>query len=412
MWSPLLVSYYPQQCRSTDPLSLDLPLSIRCFGRLYPHRRAIAQRSMRKKGGGGKWKTQHRAVDQSLKSAECSDLTVSSPISPSRQAQPLVRWMSNKRKGQGYRDQRGGGNKKSRRRKHLYVVLDDWNKGFSIHKIDADDFHSDSSEQQDWQLAVLAIGPHAPAQMVCGFGITVPVGEVLYALSYRFFDKEHSVEAMSWAPTAPDAMQHPTEGWSWKTLPAPPPSFTSDRRVTSYALHPDGCTIFMTTAHRHTPGNQLGTYSFNTKDSVWKWLGGWALPFHGQGYFDSELDAWVGLHQDGYICSCQVASTTCSTSSDYQMTKEKLFCKDPEAHKRATLTYMGRSKYCLVESVAREGVEYEHALGDHHGCVLHLTIFGLRYNHKGELRTTGHKSTRSYLVSRHNNNFSPVAFWM
>ncbi|RLN04715.1 hypothetical protein C2845_PM13G00500 [Panicum miliaceum] len=44
--------------------------------------------------------------------------------------------MSDKRRRQNQRA--GGGHKRRRPRKHLYLVLDDWEKGFSIHKIDAD----------------------------------------------------------------------------------------------------------------------------------------------------------------------------------------------------------------------------------------------------------------------------------
>uniref|UniRef100_A0A0A9TYR5 Uncharacterized protein n=1 Tax=Arundo donax TaxID=35708 RepID=A0A0A9TYR5_ARUDO len=365
--------------------------------------------------------------------------------------------MSNKRRGQDNQNKCAGGHKRSRRRKHLYLVLDDWSNGFSIYKIDADSFDDlpsgvvghlpeppvlrlESPVGQvahagmffstmgtkifvfmthccglvyDTNTAVLAIGPHAPAKMECGFGITVPTDDMLYALSYRFFDKHQptSFEVVSWVPTAPDAMQRPTEGWSWKTLPAPPPAFND--RVSSYALHPDGCTIFMTTANQ----GKMGTYSFNTQHSVWRWHGEWALPFLGEGYFDSELDAWVGLHFSGYICSCQVVSprsqnTTPKMQLDWLMTKEKLFCKDPERHAGASLTYMGRSKFCLVETVIREGVEDRLALGDHDGCVIHMTMFGLKYNRQGELRTTDHQSTRSFIVPKHQDYFLPVAFWM
>ncbi|CAN6219671.1 unnamed protein product [Urochloa humidicola] len=357
--------------------------------------------------------------------------------------------MYKRRRGHENQNQLSG-EQRSRRRKHLYLVLDDWKKGFSIHKIDTDSIDSDdtaaaghlpeppafrlespvgsvphvgifftashskifilpnqrSALVYDTETAALAIGPHSPDQMLCGFGITVPTGEMLCALSYRFFDKQHSFEAMSWTST----------GWSWKSLPAPPPTFSNNQLVTSYALHPDGCTIFMTTAYRDRPGTQLGTYSFNTKNHVWKWHGEWALPFQGQGHYDRELDAWVGLHKDGNICSCQVASRSRTLSRimqlNCQMMKEKLFRRDQERHLRASLTYMGRSKFCLVESVIRDGVDEEYPFGDHDGCKIHVTLFVLKYNHNGELRTTHHQSTCSYVVSRYKNYFSPVIFWI
>ncbi|CAN6212778.1 unnamed protein product [Urochloa humidicola] len=352
--------------------------------------------------------------------------------------------MCNKRRGQEEQKQGHGGDKRSRcRRKHLYLVLDDWENGFSIHKIYPETLDSDEPRRlpepallrlespvgcvphchmsfsalgtkifvlmnqrcalvYDTETAVLAVGPHAPSQMVCGFGFTVPAGGMLYALSHRFFDKHHSFEVL----------EHSTQGWSWKTLPTPPPTFTSRQRVISYALHPDGCTIFMTTAYRDTPGAPLGTYSFNTKHSQWRRHGDWALPFDGQGYYDTELDAWIGLHGDGYICSCQVASrsSTSTTQLDWQHTKDKLFCDDWDTQYTASsLTYMGSTRFCLVETVAQE---QGHALGDHHGCVLNLTMFGLNYNHKGELQATNRRSTRSYLVARHKGYFVPFAFWM
>ncbi|XBI37493.1 hypothetical protein VPH35_122788 [Triticum aestivum] len=189
--------------------------------------------------------------------------------------------------------------KRGRGGSSIYLVLDDWTKGYSIHKIQADSFDSDSDSGSDDQhsgaarhlpepptlrlecpvgtvphpgmsfsalgtkiftfmnqrcsliydtkTAAMTIGAHAPADMVCGFGITMVVDEMLHALSYHFRVKQHSFGFMSWGSTAPDALQQPTEGWSWKTLPPPPPTF--HRRVNSYALHPDGCTIFMSTAN-------------------------------------------------------------------------------------------------------------------------------------------------------------------
>ncbi|KAJ1263691.1 hypothetical protein BS78_09G205500 [Paspalum vaginatum] len=309
------------------------------------------------------------------------------------------------------------GGKRSRRQKHLYLVLDDREKGLSIYKMDADSFDSGDQVAEhlpepptlrlespaghlahaatsfsamgtkifalmnqrcclvyDTEMAVLGVGAHAPHQMVCGFGISVAIDGVLYMLTYRSFDKQHPHRLPGHVPT---------EGWSWKALPSPPPTFC--RYVNSYALHPDGCTIFMTTANFDTAGNPLGTCSFNTKESAWRWHGEWALPFLGRAHFDVELNAWVGLHSGGYIASCQVISPTYYNERaptrflDFQTTKEKLFCKDRERHMKVSLTYMeGTNKFCLIEC------------GDDDGYVLHFTIFGLK----------------------HRFNFSPFAFWM
>ncbi|XBI60466.1 hypothetical protein VPH35_041392 [Triticum aestivum] len=262
--------------------------------------------------------------------------------------------MSNKRRGHAGND---SGEKRSRRHKHL------------IHKIQADSFDSDSGYDDQHSSAAR----HQPPAL----RLECPVGTVPHSgMSFATLATCHGV--MSWGSTAPDALQHPTEGWSWKTLPPPPAVF--HRRVNSYI------TNFMTAPSKGC----MGTYSFNTKDSLWRWNGEWALPFIGQAHFDSELNAWVGLRWDGYIFACQVASHSCHNTTptlqlDCQTTKEKLFCKDRNPHTGASLTYMGTGKLCLVQRVKREGVEEALAWGDHDGCVLHISIFGLKYNHKGEL---------------------------
>ncbi|KAL6843798.1 hypothetical protein ACP4OV_026369 [Aristida adscensionis] len=364
--------------------------------------------------------------------------------------------MSSKRQGQDYGNQHGGGGRKRprpvpvrRKRKHLYLALDDWSKGFTIHKIDAESFFSDSDFDADAdsgdqhdpcvlpeapalrleapvgtvthtgasfaalggkifalmnrrcalvydaETAALAVGPHAPARMLCGSGAVVPVGDALYALTPRCFDPHRGVVLDN--PPAAAADVHP-------------------RPPRHLALHLDGFTVFVTAEYRHHPGLHMGTYSFNTEDRVWRWHGEWALPFAGEGHFDAELDGWVGLHKDGYVCCCRVASRsrilTRIMQLESQMVEEKLFRKDPERHLGATLTYMGRSRFCLVESVVGEGVDVKYPFGDHDGCVIRLTMFGLKYNRKGELRTTNHRSTQSYIVSRHKDFFSPQAFWM
>ena len=144
---------------------------------------------------------------------------------------------------------------------------------------------------------------------------------------------------------------------------------------------------------------------------------GRALPFQGQGHLDAELDAWVGLHRNGYICACRVISPSFQSTApcfypDCKMTREDMLAKKSMT---ATLTYMGASRFCLVECAAAKKAEKRRrpTFGSRDGCLIHLTMFGLKYSHKGELQISDHHwSTRSFLVSRHRDHFVPHAFWM
>lgn len=177
-----------------------------------------------------------------------------------------------------------------------------------------------------------------------------------------------------------------------------------DMDVVAYALHPDGRTIFMSTASV--------THSFDTSNDSWKELGGWVLPFKGQAYFDALLDAWVGIHrkEEGYVCCCPVASrsTTASRPPGCRMLKKKLFRHNNEEsggrYLKTTLTYMGNGRFCLVENILRP----EDALDS----VLHVTVFSLEYDRVGELRTKVRPCTRSYAMSKNTMLFSHAAFWM
>lgn len=255
------------------------------------------------------------------------------------------------------------------KKKHLYLVLDDWEEGYSIHKIDVDTLQdlqvgfpepavlrlgapklhttalgsnifiatSPRCEQTptlvyNTESGALTMGLRLPDPLLGCFDIAVAAGDTLYGLSsdHSNVRQQHAFEALSWAPTGDKEpwSERPVMNWSWKSVLSPPP-LNEDEMITSYALHPDGHTIFMSAHDRHDPRLAKGTYSFDAKHCEWRRHGEWVLPFRDQGFFDSGLGAWVGLHRDGYICTCQVASrrgTGTTMQPDWNMSKDKLFC--------------------------------------------------------------------------------------
>ncbi|KAL6646130.1 hypothetical protein ACP70R_017738 [Stipagrostis hirtigluma subsp. patula] len=334
------------------------------------------------------------------------------------------------------------------KKKHLYLALDDWKGGYSIHKIDVENMEHDYLPEPaalrftapeirpmafaavganiliatnpgcsrdlappclvyDTDTGGLAVGPRLPDGYLHDFFPAMAVGERLYAITFVYnedLEASSSLQVLSWAPTTNrQEPWDPKMAWSWSAAPTSPP-FTKDETITSYALHPDGHTIFVST--------DWITLSFDTSNGVWRDLGDWVLPFRGQAYFDDDLDAWVGLHheKEGYICCCSVAPRSAAADTwrpECKMLKEKLFHmeEDPRRHLKATLAYMGDGRFCLVENVLRRRECLE--------SVLHVTVFGLKYDQKGELQTKVRRTTRSYALSKNSSFlFSHEAFWM
>jgi hypothetical protein len=368
-----------------------------------------------------------------------------------------------------------------RPRKHLYLVLDDWEKGFSVHKLDAlslfdpdSDSDSDSDDSgglrrlpdppalritearhspmlfaglsrrifvankrpysaqasgalvYDTETAAMSLGPRLPENPCCLFvaadaAAAAGDGEkkkkarreqetVLYTLSTVDHGGRSQHPSGHLLGVSVHALSAAGEEWSWEGVPAPFAPFDgNEETVIAYAVHPDGRTIFVSTRDRAWRGG--GTYSFHTERREWRSHGEWKLPFRQEGYFERELDAWVGLDEDGYVCACQTACQ--AAAPEWKKTADKLFRKgDPERYMGATLTYMGNNAFCLVESVMQVDVSLRHAYGDGHGCALHLTVFGLKYSREGELQATLRRATTSYAVCKYITGFSHVPLWM
>ncbi|RLM73807.1 hypothetical protein C2845_PM15G20610 [Panicum miliaceum] len=350
----------------------------------------------------------------------------------------------------------------------LYLVVDDWELGYSIHKLDVDEFESDAGGGgnklrrlpepcalrieapadcspailasigtkiffitdrwfraetpmliYDTETASLAVGPRpTPALRPLGFIFFVPVDQRLHAFNPRRGGQQCSFEVLSRAPRDEEdefRLSRIAERWSVASVPAPMP-LGKHELVTAYAVHPDGRTIFVSAWNRSRLVGERdeGTHSFDTRSSVWTWHGEWKLPFHDQGYYVEELDAWVGLRRDGFLCSCAVASRGGTAAlPEWKLGRKTLFREDPKSHVGAPmLTYMGDGRFCLVECAPRPGLTVSEALNDEDGCVLHVTIFEVKYGKRGELETTALHLARSYLVTRYTRGFSARAFWM
>ncbi|CAN6281435.1 unnamed protein product [Urochloa humidicola] len=221
---------------------------------------------------------------------------------------------------------------------------------------------------------------------------------------------------------------------SWRELPDAP-FHTS--KVVSYAVLPGkhATNIFVSVGMITVDA----TYSFQIMADgtigTWKQhVGEWMLPFHGRGYLDPALNAWVGLSmyrlETGHICACELVSPT---SSDYghppawKFSKEKLFSDDPsETHVGATLVYMGSgSRFCLLECVVVH-YKYRHPRPYHFEdkdvdsqlfrYFYRVTTFALKYDENGELTTGGSRRVRYYQAPKEDVTRlmceCPVAFWL
>ncbi|CAO2185995.1 unnamed protein product [Urochloa humidicola] len=300
-------------------------------------------------------------------------------------------------------------------KRHLYLVLEDWEHGYTIRKIDVESFFDvdDDAAAKDPEALpeppvirveadhdqpaffaalgtkMLALQPSAGAPGLPVFdtatlGLAVapqPQGDSLArrpTLVAVGGDRIYGLEGFrvkapnTGAATAGserevrhfEVLRAPAPPgrklWSWNSVPAPPPFDPSS--VVCHAAHPDGRTVFFSAASPSSKPMTGGTFSFNTQRLEWTCHGAWLLPFAGQAHYDARLDAWVGIYgggdtdagaASGRVCSCAVVSPGRRRvpAPETKVGTEALFCEDEKRHAGAALVHMGDGRFCVVECV-------------------------------------------------------------
>ncbi|KAF2921921.1 uncharacterized protein [Oryza sativa Japonica Group] len=343
------------------------------------------------------------------------------------------------------------------KQRHLYLVLDDWEAGYSIHKVVDDDFgarpaaaaakHNPLIRIQaqhaysrffaahgtkiiamhpasfspgipvfDTRTLEMAVYPPPKSRSIICPPVYASVGDRLVTFVHQYLEVLGPHPPRSAAVDDDDEPEPPP--WSWTTV-EPLPQFHSGL-VTGYALHPDGRTIFISIEDCVTFGTRKSTFSFDAGRLEWTRVGDWMLPFEGQAHYDRELDAWVGICRygegTGHLCCCDVppspaADAACTTTLPaWKFCKEVMFKKGFTGYWGATLVYMGDSRFCLVDCRVPDDCDVRTTLR-----VLTITSFGLKYDKAGELVTTRYRAYASIsyqIAGKFKRLEDPIAFWM
>jgi hypothetical protein len=358
-------------------------------------------------------------------------------------------------------------------RQFLYLVVDDWENGYSVRKLDMDALQCDDHDHEPEPFTeppvarfdvvhgyshsivahgtkIVAMKPHesSPAlpafdtatsavgilpwpefHMDFGLPLVISMAGKLFLFVYRSYYLGD--------PPAPPPVDYPPpekEPWAWTTIRSPVP-FDSTC-VLGYAVHPDGRTLFVS-ADKYYSDSQKGTFSFDTDRLEWTRQGDWLLPFYGRAYYVAELDAWVGLCRHnggtGHLCSSAVVVPLVDAGEAGRRTtlpqwrilgEDRLFDRDSPAHLGAKLVYMGGSRFSVVQTMwhkddddarrkAKETVGYVAPPR----VVVCVTSFAVEYDEGGELRLKSRLLARHYKVFKPAHNVCdlsgrPIAFWI
>ncbi|CAN6232985.1 unnamed protein product [Urochloa humidicola] len=334
---------------------------------------------------------------------------------------------------------------------HLYLVVDDWSSGCNIRKINLPSgsgegaaqrlppaFMNLEAERGEGQYFTSAFGTKIMAMHPNTSEIPVPIIDLnkktvmpgpwtnypahpIYfpVGSDKLFTLDIGTFEICRSQLKPDGMFPPLaeSDWGWCQLQKPPFDYL---HACSYAVNEQKQAIFVS-----IKGDTVATFCFDIRESIWTLYGQWALPFNGRGYYDRDLDGYVGLSL-GYLYFCDMTRTDTDSGQspcpDVKCSKVKVFNTNPaERHLGATLMYMHHSRFCIVECVSIDD-EADQALQGLSGAeassgsiyMYRVITFTIR-NRRSDLKVKNYR-VQCYKVPReatsefiHND---PVAFWL
>jgi hypothetical protein len=236
-------------------------------------------------------------------------------------------------------EEHGGRPPQEGKKQHLYLLLDDWERGYSVRKLDVNAFSSGAADTnlrppkrfteppvarieaphvRSWNFvshgskifamkaketspAIPAFDTHTLSSAICPWpscrsDYVVPLFASVGGKLFLFLEdrSEYLGEPPPYDSEAP---------WSWTAINSQLPFY--NMQIVCYALHPDGRTFFVSSGSRQHK-DRPATFSFDAERLKWTYHGDWLLPFDGQAHFDAELEAWVGLARDkesaGRLC--------------------------------------------------------------------------------------------------------------
>ncbi|GJN31706.1 hypothetical protein PR202_gb20135 [Eleusine coracana subsp. coracana] len=265
----------------------------------------------------------------------------------------------------------------------------------------------------DVRLNRLIFGPSP--QVDLSDSIYIPVGHHLFALA------SGTCQLLCLPPPGTEDCV-----WEWHPLSVPP---FDTKHVTSYAVHPDGRAILISTKSEDTKA----TFILDVAMFEWRKVGNWTLPFNGRGYFDSDLNSFVGLSTDpdtlGHLYSCAVICSDCGEcqAPAQRLSKESLFSEavpeehvgdnqellfSKEEHLGATLVYT-KGGFCLVQGIKVTEKCADDELKDWRH-MFRLTKFSLEYDSDGNLLIGVGRQVQFYEVPEASITFlkNPVVFYL